>query len=190
MVHDSSVRSLVMRLDWETGKELPKLDLNDLDLPAAIAFNRKGNLAFVATHGSRTVQVIDANRPERTITSLDGLGVGGSGTILYIQCSLERTVEVCDLSGIVDRTTNKVERLAVIPTVANEKLLPDVLLGKRVFHDASDKRMNRIGYISCASCHFEGDSDGRVWDFTDRGEGLRNTTDLRGRRGAGHNLIH
>jgi hypothetical protein len=29
-----------------------------------------------------------------------------------------------------------------------------------------------------------------VWDFTDRGEGLRNTTSLLGRRGAGHGRLH
>jgi hypothetical protein len=29
-----------------------------------------------------------------------------------------------------------------------------------------------------------------VWDFTDRGEGLRNTTELRGRSGTGHGPLH
>ncbi|PCI26503.1 hypothetical protein COB52_05925, partial [Candidatus Kaiserbacteria bacterium] len=29
-----------------------------------------------------------------------------------------------------------------------------------------------------------------VWDFTDRGEGLRNTTDLRGRSGMKHGRVH
>jgi DNA-binding beta-propeller fold protein YncE/cytochrome c peroxidase len=194
---ESTVRSLVMRLDLATGKELPKLDINDLDLPAAIAFNRLGNLAFVATHGSRTVQVIDAYKPERTITSLDNLGLGVSGlaldsngTILYVQCWLERTVEVYDLSGIVDRTTNKAKQLAIIPTVTEEKLPAKVLQGKRVFHDAADRRMIPISYMSCASCHLEGDGDGRNWDFTNRGEGIRNTTDLRGRRGMGHGPVH
>jgi DNA-binding beta-propeller fold protein YncE len=194
---ESTVRSLVMRLDLATGKELPKLDLNDLDLSAAIAFNRLGNLAFVATHGSRTVQVIDAYKPERTITSLDDLGLGvngltldSTGTILYVQCWLERTVEVYDLSGIVDRTTNKAERLAIIQTVTEEKLPAKVLHGKRVFHDAADRRLIPISYMSCASCHIEGDGDGRIWDFTNRGEGLRNTTDLRGRRGMGHGPVH
>lgn len=59
-------------------------------------------------------------------------------------------MEVYDLSGIVDRTTNQAERVAVIPTVTNEKLPAKVLHGKRIFNDASDRRMNRIGDISCA----------------------------------------
>ena len=31
--------------------------------------------------------------------------------------------------------------------------------------------------MSCGACHFEGDDDGRVYDFSTRGEGLRNTPD-------------
>ena len=44
--------------------------------------------------------------------------------------------------------------------------------------------MDDEGYISCGSCHFEGIDDGRVYDFSTRGEGLRNTIALLGRRGA------
>ena len=74
--------------------------------------------------------------------------------------------------------------------MAAESLEPDTLRGLRVFHDASDPRMSRDGYLSCASCHLEGDDDGAVWDFSDRGEGLRNTITLRGRRGTGHGNVH
>ncbi len=38
--------------------------------------------------------------------------------------------------------------------------------------------------MACAHCHLEGDSDHRVWDFTQRGEGLRRTPPLFGRMGA------
>jgi hypothetical protein len=50
--------------------------------------------------------------------------------------------------------------------------------------------MANEGYLTCISCHLDGDSDGRVWDFTDRGEGLRNTTSLQGRRGTGQGRVH
>ena len=33
------------------------------------------------------------------------------------------------------------------------------------------------------SCHNDGGHDGRVWDLTGFGEGLRNTVNLRGRAG-------
>ena len=44
--------------------------------------------------------------------------------------------------------------------------------------------------MSCATCHADGGHDGRVWDFTGRGEGFRNTTTLRGRAGTGHGNVH
>jgi hypothetical protein len=43
--------------------------------------------------------------------------------------------------------------------------------------------------MSCASCHLNGEQDGRTWDLTNFGEGLRNTIDLRG-RGVGHGRKH
>ena len=44
--------------------------------------------------------------------------------------------------------------------------------------------------MSCASCHNDGGSDGRVWDITGFGEGLRNTISLKGRSGVGHGFLH
>ena len=54
-----------------------------------------------------------------------------------------------------------------------EKLAADVLVGKQLFYDARDSRIAFHGYLSCASCHHDGAHDGRVWDFTAFGEGLR-----------------
>ena len=65
-----------------------------------------------------------------------------------------------------------------------EKLPSQVLIGKRLFYDALDTRLARDGYLSCASCHADGGGDGRVWDFTGFGEGLRRTISLRGRAGS------
>lgn len=50
--------------------------------------------------------------------------------------------------------------------------------------------MTFAGYISCASCHVDGGSDEQVWDFTERGEGLRNTHSLLGKRGMGMGRVH
>ena len=51
-----------------------------------------------------------------------------------------------------------------------------------------DWRVTR--YISCASCHNDGGHDGRVWDLTGFGEGLRNTISLRGRAGTATGFLH
>jgi hypothetical protein len=50
--------------------------------------------------------------------------------------------------------------------------------------------MTPEGYMSCGVCHFEGIDDGRVWDFTERGEGLRNTVALLGRKGTAHGHLN
>ena len=48
----------------------------------------------------------------------------------------------------------------------------------------------RQQYIACTHCHPGGDHDGQVWDFTDRGEGLRNTSSLLGRGGLQMGPLH
>ena len=100
------------------------------------------------------------------------------------------TVTVFDVSGLLNSTSNAATQLADISSVGGETLSAQVLNGKRIFYNANDRRMNRDKYISCASCHQDGGQDGRVMDFTDRGEGLRNTVTLNGRRGTGHGRVH
>ena len=80
--------------------------------------------------------------------------------------------------------------LATLQSVATEKLSPTVLAGKQLFYDARDTRLAREGYMSCASCHNDGGGDGRVWDLTGMGEGLRNTVSLRGKGGMAHGFLH
>ena len=64
-----------------------------------------------------------------------------------------------------------------------------MLAGKQLFYDARDTRLARDRYLSCASCHNDGGQDGRVWDLTGMGEGLRNTITLRG-TAAAHGRSH
>lgn len=81
-------------------------------------------------------------------------------------------------------------RFALIPTVETERLAPEALRGKQVFYNAADPRMARHKYLSCAVCHLDGGTDGRVWDFTHKGEGLRRTTSLLGKAGLGQGPLH
>ena len=74
--------------------------------------------------------------------------------------------------------------VATLNSVGTEKLTATVLRGKQFFYDARDPRLARDRYMSCATCHNDGGHDGRVWDLTHAGEGLRNTIGLRGRAGA------
>ena len=109
----------------------------------------------------------------------------------FVQAALSREVLVYDMSALVDDFDQSSPRLlGSIPCVATEKLSPEILEGKKIFHDAEDTRMAFEGYLSCGACHFEGIDDGRVWDFSTRGEGLRNTVALLGRKGTGQGRLN
>ncbi len=194
---ESTVRTIVSQLDLSTNSELPdrRIDLNDRDMANVVTFSPLGDYAFVATQGTNQVEVIDAYT-NNTATGLVNVGRAPRGLLitpsgrLYVHNFMSRDVAVYDISGILNSSTNASTRLATVNTVGNELLSPQVLAGKQIFYNAADRRMNRDGYMSCATCHQDGGHDGRVWDFTDRGEGLRKTISLLGRRGMGQGRVH
>ena len=102
--------------------------------------------------------------------------------------SLTETVTMAEMSNFLDH--GGAVTTAEISSVTLETMPSDVLIGKRIFYNASDTRMSAEGYLSCSTCHIDGGGDGQVWDFTGRGEGLRNTITLRGRQGVGHGNVH
>jgi YVTN family beta-propeller protein len=198
LTFESTVRTIASQIDLVAGAERlgDRIDFNNRDLAVAVAFSRLGDYAFVALQGSDTVDVVDAYTRE-VVTSIEGVGIApqglaldDSGTRLFVRSFLSREVAAFDLSGLVRLGDTDVPRLGAIRTVRNEPLPPQVLRGKRIFYRARDPRMSQDGYLSCASCHLDGDSDGRVWDFTDRGEGLRNTISLLGHRGMAQGRLH
>lgn len=198
LTFESTVRTMVSQLDLINNVEdlSARRDLNDRDMASAVAFSPLGDYAFVAVQGSNTIDVLDAYS-RALITSIEnvglapqGLAMSGDGSKLFVQNFMSRTVAVYAVSEIAANGSNQVRKLAEIVAVSNEALAPNVLLGKQIFYNASDRRMNRDGYLSCASCHIDGEHDGRVWDFSDRGEGWRNTISLRGRRGLAQGRLH
>ena len=198
LTFESTVRSIASKIDLSTGSGIPsaRIDFNDRDAASAVAYSRFGNYVFVATRGTHTVEIVDAYTGEHSGSILTdgiaplGLAINDTGTRLYVHNFMSRSVSVFGISMMCGGTCDITPRLALVSTVANESLPADVLAGKRMFYNAADARMNHDRYISCASCHLDGDADRRTWDFTDRGEGLRNTTTLHGRRGTGHGRVH
>lgn len=61
-------------------------------------------------------------------------------------------------------------------TVTKNPLSDELLLGKKLFYTALQPMSSR-SWISCSSCHPDGDADGRTWQ---QPEGLRNTQPLAG----------
>jgi DNA-binding beta-propeller fold protein YncE len=195
---DSTVRPIAAILDLEAGAEVlgRRIDMDDRSLPAHVTFSPLGDYALVTLAGSNMIEVRDTETGVTQVT-LMGSGNAPRGTVfgpdqrLFVQGWLSRSVLAYDMSKLVlEFATETPEKLAEIPTVSTEKLAPEILRGKKTFHSAADVRMTSQGYITCASCHFEGFEDGRVFDFTGGGEGLRNTTSLLGRRGMGQGRVH
>jgi len=200
---DSTVRAMLAVVNLATGQEAAslRLDIDNSDSPSAVAFSPRGDYAFITLQGNNQVAVIDVLDLLRqdspgtvhsrwaTGPAPQGIVVDGDTGRVVSQDFLGREVTLFDAAGFLDSGALTVPSNTVV-TAASEALDPEVLDGKRIFYDASDRRMSAEGYISCASCHLDGGHDGRTWDFTSRGEGFRNTTDLRGRAGTGHGAVH
>ncbi|MEM7144234.1 MAG: Ig-like domain-containing protein [Verrucomicrobiota bacterium] len=193
---DTTVRAIVSKINLATNTEVfgDRIDIDDRSQPSALAFSPLGDYLFAALQGSNEVKVIDTFSGGIVATLSTGLApqglcVDASTSRLFIKNLTDRTVTVHDLTLGLEEGDFSTPALATIGTVAVEAMAADVLLGKQVFYNAADPRMG-FAYISCAVCHQDGDDDGRTWDFTDRGEGLRNTTNLRGRAGMAHGNVH
>lgn len=192
----NTVRAISSRIDLRTQTEdyAARLDHDNSSLASAAVFDKRGVYLFVALETSREVAVIDAHGRWEIFRfdvgrAPQGLALSSDGNTLYVSNFMDRTVGVFDLTELMTRGNTSVPSIGVLATVATEKLAPNVLAGKQLFYDARDPRLARDRYMSCASCHNDGAQDGRVWDLTGFGEGLRNTISVRGRKSS-HGFLH
>ncbi|HMV69882.1 MAG TPA: hypothetical protein PKA64_23785 [Myxococcota bacterium] len=163
--------------------EVGSARIDNRDMVRAVAYNPLGDQLALVMSGMELVDLFDAYTLEHTATVFqvghgpDAAWFSDDGRTLYVHASLSRQVTAWDLSnpGLPELT----ETIDLQPG-SGEALAPDALRGAQVFHDSADRRMSLDGYASCASCHLDGEDDARTWDFTDRGEGVRNTASLRG----------
>lgn len=198
---DNMIRNMVFSIDLASGTLARAIDIDNSDSASAVEFSPLADYLFVALQGNNEVVVFDAlafdgaagNGSLTTKIAADsapqGLCFDSVNDKLWVKNFLARNAMRLDTNQLLDSGQINISGSSV-NTVANEQLTPTVLEGKRIFYNASDERMSAEGYISCASCHLNGDHDGRVWDFTGRGEGLRNTTSLLGRAGMAHGNVH
>lgn len=185
---DTTLRGIVSTISLPSGKEnfQKRLQFDSRGFLSAGVFSSRGDFLFVVARGAQTVERIDMLSGVRSGTIFqvgyapEGLVLSKDDRFLFVNASLSREVVVYDVRSF-DQQPTPVAKLR-IPT--KEPLSSVVLRGKQLFNDSSDIRLSKENYIACAHCHLEGDSDRLVWDFTQRGEGLRNTISLLGRAGA------
>ena len=193
----NTVRAITSRIDLGTLTETlsRRIDHDNSSVGAAAAFHPSGVYLFVALETSRHVAVIDATSGTELFRltvgrAPQGLAVSPDGTRLFVQNFMDRSVSIYDLTPMSTLGELRAPSIATLGTVTAEKLSAQVLTGKQFFYDARDTRLARDGYMSCATCHNDGGQDGRTWDLTGLGEGLRNTISLKGRAATSHGILH
>ena len=194
---EHTVRAISSRIDLSSDSEDfgSRIDHDDSSLGSAGAFGLYGNYYFVTLETSREVAVIDAYQRSELFRfdvgrAPQGIVISPDGLRMYVHNFMDRTVSAFDLSALINLGSLTVNPIATYTTVANEALSIQVLNGKQLFYDARDTRLAQDAYLSCASCHNDGDADGRIWDLTGVGEGLRNTISLNGRGAPEHGPLH
>ena len=181
LTFESTVIPLVSLVDLESGVHLTgqQFDLGTLDppgvgLPFDGALTPDANELWVVNAASNDLTVIDLVT-RQLIAHIEvgdnprGIVLSPDGATAYVNNTLEGTVSVVDT-----------ESYAVSQTIAITQIpLPPLLLqGKKLFHSSDDPRMSNAQWISCGSCHFDGQHDGRTWLLSFAGP--RNTTSLHG----------
>ncbi len=198
---DNTVRATLLEIDLTSHAVVRAIDLDNSDSPSGLAFSPLGDYLFVTLQGDDELLVLDGFELQRA-AGLGALvtrwGTGGapqgacvdpSTDRVFVQNFLGRSATVFEAGGLFESGTLTAVS-SEVATASAEPLPAEVLAGKRIFYHARDPRMSAEGYLSCATCHADGRHDGRVWDFTGRGEGLRRTPPLLGRTGTGQGNVH
>lgn len=188
---ESTVRAMLATIELDAMSESPsaRKHFDERGRSSAVACSPDGRL-YVLHSGSGHVSILNQNTLENIGSILNvgsgasGLSLSPDGKKLYINSWLNRTIKAYDT---IDPSGSPVWE----SHISSEEPLSEIILkGKRIFHSSADTRITKSQYIACSNCHPDGDHDGQTWDFTDRGEGLRNTTSLLGRSGTSMGPLH
>jgi YVTN family beta-propeller protein len=180
LLFDSTVFPVISVVDPVLGGAVAaqRVDLSlgerSVNLPFDIAFSPDGRLAYTVNFGSGDLSVVDLNA-KRRIADVDagdgprGLAISPDGFTAYVANSLSDTVSVVDLASL-----REIQRISVTAS----PLDPVVKRGKTLFFSSRSPQIATQRWMSCGSCHFDAEIDGRTWTFA--GSGPRNTTTLFG----------
>lgn len=196
---DNTVRSILITLDLTNNRDANTdpttrenaIDLDNVADPSGITYLANPLVRVVALQGNNVVMLTNED-----VNTTARFGVGGAPQemcanvrTLYVKNFADRTLSAIDVSTYL-HNGNINPQVETIATVTNETLSDEELRGLQLFYHSSIPEMGREGYMSCASCHDGSGHDGRTWDLTSMGEGLRNTLSLNGSSGTRFGDLH
>lgn len=178
LLFDTTVFPVVTAIDLNTQAQVfdARIHLDIADRPVNMPFDvviTSEESLWVVNSGSNDISVIDLS-DNRSIAHIEvgdnprGLALSPDEATVYVNNNLSGTVSV------IDTTSRQVTDEIRVTDIA---LTGAVLNGKRLFHSADRTDLARDQWVSCATCHFDGEMDSRTWFFPD---GPRNTTSLLG----------
>ncbi|UCG56663.1 MAG: PQQ-binding-like beta-propeller repeat protein [Phycisphaerales bacterium] len=140
--------------------------------PVEVAVDRR--TVYLASAGSDDVLAIDRDsgfakwHTQRVGAEPGGIVLDSTRRRLYVI-----TITGQEILTLDARTGDVLSRTRF----TNDPTLPEIARGRYLFGTATDKRLTKDQWMSCAVCHPNGDQDGRQWDF---GDGPLDATSLRG----------
>jgi YVTN family beta-propeller protein len=181
LTFDTTIFPVVSAIDLETNQHLyqDNLALGTLDqpgvgLPFDAAVTADEAQLWIVNSASNDLTVIDlATKQKAAHIEVEdnprGIEFSPDGRKAYVNNTLAGTVSIVDTSSYEVIGSIKVTEIPFPPLL---------LTGKRLFYSSHDSSLALNQWISCNSCHFEGEHDGRTWFFNFAGP--RNTIGLLG----------
>ena len=143
-------------------------------MPFSAAIDPERGLLYIANAGSNDLSIVDI----ASGLALEHISVDANPRTVR----LSRDFGLVYVHNMIDGTLTIIEtrefRTENVILVSNLQASIDVLVGAQLFHTAEDPQLTRSPQISCAACHFDGQSDERVWQGLL--DGPRNTPVLYG----------
>jgi YVTN family beta-propeller protein len=178
LLFDTTVFPVVSVVDLSNRLHIPseRIHLDISDVPVNMPFDTAladGEVLFVLNAGSNDLSVIDL----QTAKSLAHIEVGDNPRAMTMSTDKAKLYVNNTLSGTVSIVDTVELQVTGAIQVTHIPMAPNLLNGKILFNSSDRVDLARDQWISCATCHFEGEMDGRTWMFPD---GPRNTTSLLG----------
>jgi YVTN family beta-propeller protein len=156
----------VLNLETNTHQTTEHISLPETDRPVGLpwdaALAKNDTELWVVNSASNDVSVIDISNPTHPTRVANipvgdnprGIVIAPDGRRSYVNNTLAGTVSVIDANAY---TVTEVITVTTIP------LPPALLNGKQLYFSSARPDLSQARWISCNTCHIEGEGDGRTW---------------------------